>query len=64
MEIGLGLRAGLTIVAIAILLDRLSRGAPQGRRVSGMSYSRSTHVVEQECSLAALRELPELLSIR
>lgn len=32
MEMGLGLRAGLAIVAIAILLDRLSRGALQGRR--------------------------------
>ena len=34
MEMGLGLRAGLAIVAIAILLDRLSKGALQGRRVS------------------------------
>jgi glycine betaine/proline transport system permease protein len=32
MEMGLGLRAGLSIVAIAILLDRLSRGALQRRR--------------------------------
>jgi glycine betaine/proline transport system permease protein len=32
MEMGLGLRAGLAIVAIAILLDRLSKGALQGRR--------------------------------
>ena len=32
MEMGLGLRAGLSIVAIAILLDRLSKGALQGRR--------------------------------
>jgi len=36
MEMGLGLRAGLAIVAVAILLDRLSRGALQrqspGRR--------------------------------
>ncbi|MDR0278890.1 MAG: ABC transporter permease subunit [Paucimonas sp.] len=33
MEMGLGLRAGLAIVAAALLLDRLSRGALQGRRV-------------------------------
>lgn len=34
MEMGLGLRAGLSIVAVAILLDRLSRGALQrGRRI-------------------------------
>ncbi|EAQ12854.1 glycine betaine/proline transport system permease protein [Maritimibacter alkaliphilus HTCC2654] len=32
MEMGLGLRAGLAIVAVALLLDRLSRGALQGRR--------------------------------
>lgn len=32
MEMGLGLRAGLAIVAVAILLDRLSRGALQGRQ--------------------------------
>lgn len=32
MEMGLGLRAGLSIVAIALLLDRLSRAALQGRR--------------------------------
>lgn len=32
MEMGLGLRAGLAIVAVAILLDRLSKGALQGRR--------------------------------
>ena len=32
MEMGLGLRAGLSIVAIAILLDRLSKGALQHRR--------------------------------
>ncbi|URK86256.1 ABC transporter permease subunit (plasmid) [Rhizobium sp. RCAM05350] len=32
MEMGLGLRAGLAIVAVAIFLDRLSRGALQGRR--------------------------------
>lgn len=34
MEMGLGLRAGLSIVAIAILLDRLTSGALQGRRRS------------------------------
>ncbi|BCH31556.1 ABC transporter permease [Mesorhizobium sp. L-8-10] len=34
MEMGLGLRAGLAIVAIAILLDRLSRGALQRRQAS------------------------------
>ena len=33
MEMGLGLRAGLAIVAVALLLDRLSRGALQGRRM-------------------------------
>jgi len=32
MEMGLGLRAGLSIVALAILLDRLSKGALQGSR--------------------------------
>jgi glycine betaine/proline transport system permease protein len=32
MEMGLGLRAGLAIVAVAILLDRLSRAALQGER--------------------------------
>ena len=32
MEMGVGLRAGLAIVAVAILLDRLSRGALQRRR--------------------------------
>lgn len=32
MEMGLGLRAGLSIVAIALLLDRLSRAAFQGKR--------------------------------
>jgi glycine betaine/proline transport system permease protein len=31
MEMGLGLRAGLAIVAVAILLDRLSRAALKGR---------------------------------
>lgn len=31
MEMGLGLRAGLSIVAVALLLDRLSRAAFQGR---------------------------------
>lgn len=35
MEMGVGLRAGLAIVAVAILLDRLSRGALQGRRTAG-----------------------------
>ncbi|WP_295470424.1 proline/glycine betaine ABC transporter permease [uncultured Pseudomonas sp.] len=34
MEMGLGLRAGLAIVAVALLLDRLSRGALQRSRVS------------------------------
>lgn len=32
MEMGLGLRSGLSIVALALLLDRLSRAALQGRR--------------------------------
>lgn len=32
MEMGLGLRAGLAIVAVAILLDRLSRGALERKR--------------------------------
>ena len=32
MEMGLGLRAGLAIVAVAVLLDRLSRAALQGGR--------------------------------
>lgn len=32
MEMGLGLRAGLAIVAVALLLDRLSRAALQGKR--------------------------------
>lgn len=36
MEMGLGLRAGLAIVAVAILLDRLSKGALQGRRNLGV----------------------------
>ncbi|MGO7872612.1 ABC transporter permease [Rhizobium leguminosarum] len=36
MEMGLGLRAGLAIVAVAILLDRLSKGALQGRRNPGV----------------------------
>lgn len=31
MEMGLGLRAGLSIVALALLLDRLSRAALQGK---------------------------------
>ena len=34
MEMGVGLRAGLAIVAVALLLDRLSRGALQGKRVA------------------------------
>lgn len=34
MEMGLGLRAGLAIVAVAILLDRLSRAALQRDRVA------------------------------
>jgi glycine betaine/proline transport system permease protein len=34
MEMGLGLRAGLSIVAVALLLDRLSRGALQRRRIA------------------------------
>lgn len=32
MEMGVGLRAGLSIVAVAILLDRVSRGALEARR--------------------------------
>lgn len=32
MEMGLGLRAGLSILAVAPLLDRLSRAAFQGKR--------------------------------
>lgn len=39
MEMGLGLRAGLAIVAIAILLDRLSKGALQAR---GRAPSKAT----------------------
>lgn len=35
MEMGLGLRAGLSIVAIAIFLDRLSRGALERSRAPG-----------------------------
>ncbi len=38
MEMGLGLRAGLAIVAVAILLDRLSRGALQGRQAPAPSH--------------------------
>jgi glycine betaine/proline transport system permease protein len=34
MEMGLGLRAGLAIVAVAILLDRISKGAVHGRQSS------------------------------
>ncbi|WP_407733431.1 ABC transporter permease [Pseudomonas citronellolis] len=37
MEMGLGLRAGLAIVAVALLLDRLSRGALQHRTVRRMA---------------------------
>jgi glycine betaine/proline transport system permease protein len=37
MEMGLGLRAGLSIVALAIVLDRLSRGALDRRRRPGMA---------------------------
>jgi glycine betaine/proline transport system permease protein len=37
MEMGLGLRAGLAIVAVALLLDRLSRGALQRRTVRRMA---------------------------
>jgi glycine betaine/proline transport system permease protein len=35
MEMGLGLRAGLSIVAVAILLDRVSRGVLQGQQTPG-----------------------------
>ena len=35
MEMGLGLRAGLAIVAVAILLDRVCKGALQRRRTPG-----------------------------
>jgi glycine betaine/proline transport system permease protein len=35
MEMGLGLRSGLTIVALALLLDRLSRATLQGRSGGG-----------------------------
>ena len=31
MDMGLGLRAGLSIVAVALLLDRLTRAALQGK---------------------------------
>lgn len=37
MEMGLGLRAGLAIVAVAILLDRVSKGALQGRTTRAVS---------------------------
>jgi glycine betaine/proline transport system permease protein len=36
MEMGLGLRAGLAIVAVALLLDRLSRGALQRHSPSSL----------------------------
>ena len=39
MEMGLGLRAGLAIVAVALLLDRLSRNALQFR---GASHARKS----------------------
>ena len=35
MEMGLGLRAGLSIVAVAILLDRVSRGVLQRSQAPG-----------------------------
>jgi glycine betaine/proline transport system permease protein len=35
MEMGLGLRAGLAIVAVALLFDRLSKGALQDKRAAG-----------------------------
>lgn len=35
MEMGLGLRSGLSIVAVAILLDRLSRGALERKKSRG-----------------------------
>ncbi|MFO1141171.1 MAG: ABC transporter permease subunit [Amaricoccus sp.] len=38
MEMGLGLRAGLAIVAVAILLDRLSRAALQRDRVAAAAH--------------------------
>ncbi|CUX53537.1 hypothetical protein AGR6A_Lc100026 [Agrobacterium sp. NCPPB 925] len=40
MEMGPGLRAGLAIVAIAILPDRLSRGVLQGRWASDREEAR------------------------
>lgn len=39
MEMGLGLRVGLSIVAIAIFLERLSRGALQRSRAPGSAVA-------------------------
>lgn len=39
MEMGLGLRAGLAIVAVAVLLDRLSRGLlDRDGRLTGVAH--------------------------
>lgn len=40
MEMGLGLRAGLAIVAVAVLLDRLSRGLIEGRGAQAARLAR------------------------
>ena len=40
MEMGLGLRAGLSIVAVAILLDRVSRGVLQRSQAAGTAKAR------------------------